>query len=146
MRENKTNLTSKKPFFTETGRGPEQQLLQPTDQYHNPLPTLQNHAGEHIPPKPCQERENRQKTINVSTAINISIENTLENFKAGKTADKINIWETITSDRWILNTIRGCNIELLQIPTQTFVPKPLNFSVEEREKSVQSLTDFYHVE
>lgn len=60
----------------------------------------------------------------------------------GKTADKINIWETITSDQWILNTICGCNIKLSEIPTQTFVPKPLNFPVEEREKISTELDRF----
>lgn len=56
-------------------------------------------------------RGKQQKLTNVSKDFNVLIENTPEKFRAGKIADRINIWESITSDQWISNIIGGCSIE-----------------------------------
>ena len=80
--------------------------------------------------------------IDVSPKIKIKVQNTPENFKAGKTAACISLWETITTDEWILNTIRGCTIKLSQIPQQSFVPRQLLFTPEENQKISAELKRF----
>ncbi|WAR06788.1 hypothetical protein MAR_016746, partial [Mya arenaria] len=67
-----------------------------------------------------------------------------ENFRAGKTGDNINVWETITRDKWILNTITGCSIELSDIPQQKYVPKPIKISDDDNTKIRNELIDFWN--
>lgn len=130
------------------GRGSEeqelqQQPLQAATELRSPAPTPEKRCGEHVPPTVIRkEGKIQQETINVSKEFKISIENTADNFRAGKTADKIQIWETITSDQWIINTIRGCTLELTNIPIQTKIPKPLKFSAEETDKIATELKRF----
>ncbi|XP_053391152.1 uncharacterized protein LOC128553983 [Mercenaria mercenaria] len=45
-----------------------------------------------------------------------------------------NSWTNITTDKWILKTISGYNVELFKKPKQKLVPKPLQFSKEESKK------------
>jgi len=58
----------------------------------------------------------------------------VENFKGGKLKDFIHEWEGLTSDKFILNTIKGYNIELDEIPKQNFIPKPIDFNDSEKHK------------
>ena len=51
------------------------------------------------------------------------MQNTVENFKGGKLKDFIHEWEGLTSDTFILNTIKGYNIELDEIPKTEFYSK-----------------------
>jgi hypothetical protein len=97
------------------------------------------------PTKSTKEGENGEKIINVSTNINISVQNTTENCHAGETADNISIWKTITTDKWILNNIRGCSVELNEIPKQKFIPKPINFTKEEKRKIENELNRFLKI-
>ena len=70
------------------------------------------------------------------------MKNTTNNFIAGKTKENLSIWKTITSDEWILNTIKGCRVELTEKPKQKFVPTPLKFSNEEADKIQKELNRF----
>lgn len=78
----------------------------------------------------------------MSKNSNIVMFNTPDNFKAGKTARNINIWETLTNDTWIINTIKGCSIELTEIPEQSLIPKPIQFTTEEHIKIKAELQRF----
>ena len=48
----------------------------------------------------------------------------------------------ITSDRWILRTICGYQMELTDKPNQTFVPSPIKFSKLEEEAFNKEILDF----
>lgn len=50
-------------------------------------------------------------TQSLSGKFNISLENTPENFKAGKIALHLNQWQAIPSDFYILNCVKGYKIE-----------------------------------
>jgi hypothetical protein len=77
-----------------------------------------------------------KKIINVSGII-LALENTVENFKSGKTADKISMWETITSD-----TVKGCTIEVSHIPRQQHLPISFSFTADENAKIQTEINKF----
>ena len=77
--------------------------------------------------------------------MNIKVQNTIENFQAGKTADNIKTWETITSDESVLRNIRGCSVELNEIPRQKIIPKPINFTDDEKGKIEDELNRFLKI-
>ena len=89
-----------------------------------------------------KNQQTNSKVIEVSKNITIHIQNTIENFRGGKTAENIKVWKSITTDKWILNTIRGCTLELTDIPKQTFIPRPIKFSSEEKIKIQHELDRF----
>ena len=43
-------------------------------------------------------------------------------------------WEKLTSDKFILQTIKGYKIELDDKPNQTFIPTPIDFNESEKGK------------
>ena len=49
---------------------------------------------------------------------------------------------SITSDRWILNTVCGYKVELFEKPDQNFVPCPIKFSDLEAEKNSHEISEF----
>jgi len=57
--------------------------------------------------------------------------NKKENVHGGKIASYINQWIEITSDKYILDIVRGYSIEFVDIPHQQKIPKPLQFSNSE---------------
>ena len=61
---------------------------------------------------------------------------------AGKTKKFRALWSKITSDRWILRTICGYQVELTDKPNQTFVPSPIKFSKLEEEAINKEILDF----
>jgi hypothetical protein len=44
------------------------------------------------------------------------------------------MWETITPDEWVLNTVKGCTIEVSRIPGQQHIPTPFSFTADENAK------------
>lgn len=52
------------------------------------------------------------------------------------------MWETITSDEWILNTLRGCKVGITTEPQQDCVPKPFKFITEESHKINDEINRF----
>ena len=64
--------------------------------------------------------------------LGVQLENTPQNFSAGKTRFFKGNWAQITRDKWILETISGYKVELDNLPKQTMVPKPLTFSQAEQ--------------
>ena len=47
---------------------------------------------------------------------------------AGRLYDFIHFWESITSDQYILDSVRGLRIPFSNLPTQNVVPKEINCS------------------
>ena len=58
-------------------------------------------------------------------------ENNPENFEGGKISNFLDQWKGITTDSWILRTVRGHEIETSFPPAQTFVPRPIEFTDED---------------
>ena len=61
---------------------------------------------------------------------------------AGKTEKFRAQWSKITSDRWILRTICGYQVEITDKPDQIFVPSPITFSKLEDEANNKEILDF----
>lgn len=59
--------------------------------------------------------------------------NTPDNFVAGKIRYYVDNWHRITSDKWILDMVRGIKIPFEEVPTQNYVPRPIQFSYGERD-------------
>ena len=68
--------------------------------------------------------------------------NTPHNFRAGKIADCVEIWESLTTDKWILNVVRGDFIEFESVPLQIHVPGEVHLSAGEKKALHDSLTEF----
>ena len=103
---------------------------------------LQQQQQQSVEETHSKNQQADSKVIEVSKNITIHIHNTTENFRGGKTADKIKIWKRISTDKWVLDTIIGSTLELTDIPKQTFIPKPIKFSSEEKIKIQHELDRF----
>lgn len=79
---------------------------------------------------------------NYGKYLSFNLANSPENFMAGKTARYIEQWHRITSDKWILDTVRSYKVELVKKPSQQFVPNTIKFSAVERAAIDQELSDF----
>ena len=53
---------------------------------------------------------------------------------AGRLANYVEFWRSITSDKNILDTIRGFRIPFISFPKQVYIPREINCS--QREKSL----------
>ena len=65
-------------------------------------------------------------------------------FKAGRIKESYHIWEKLTSDSEVLNTVKGLTIEFNRTPYQVRVPNQKKFSIEERhtvESEIKKLLD-----
>ena len=63
---------------------------------------------------------------------NWKLRNTTDNFSASKIEHFKENWENITSDKWILNTISGYQVELENKPIQSTTPTPFKFDNVEK--------------
>ena len=153
LKESKTNLTSTamttKKFFIQAGRG-EQQLPKfatsalPGRNTFAPFPTQQEPSDTYDKSKPSnsQTTQDDSEVISVSSHIHIKLNNTAQNFRAGKSGDNIAMWETMTPDQWILNTIKGYSVEITSTPKQVHVPASFAFSANERKLISSELDRF----
>ncbi|CAC5419005.1 recQ [Mytilus coruscus] len=101
-----------------------------------------------------QEEKQRQKVdhvisdSDVSTndhlidLIAIKLQNIPNNFIWGKISKFFHRWKELTSDYWILNIIKGYQLEFENIPTQLIKPYPLVFSSEENEYVQKEIDKF----
>ena len=63
---------------------------------------------------------------------------------AGRLAHFACNWETITKDRWVLNTIKGYTMEFHTTPYQAYEPHPPRFNQEQQflvDQELQKLLD-----
>lgn len=58
--------------------------------------------------------------------------NQVEGFRAGKISQHYPLWEKLTSDTEVLNTVKGLNIEFTRTPIQLQTPKQKNFNPAEK--------------
>ncbi|MEW8542136.1 MAG: reverse transcriptase domain-containing protein [Candidatus Thiodiazotropha sp.] len=65
------------------------------------------------------------------SSLPVGLINTTDNFMAGKTRLFKSNWASITSDRWILRTICGYEIEIDKKPKQSYIPTPIEFNEKE---------------
>ena len=56
-----------------------------------------------------------------------------KNFKAGQLKNFVKNWSSITSDAWILKTIKGAEIEFANRPYQRKTPLPIKFNNKETD-------------
>ena len=74
------------------------------------------------------------------TNIHDKLLTSVSNFKAGRIAHNESFWRTITSDRYILNTVKyGIAIEFDSLPTQEFIPKQYNMNKLEHQAVVTEI-------
>lgn len=93
-------------------------------------------AGKKIttgPQKEGQTRASDHPDLQVSFASNNLDDNTLAvAFVAGKVKQFTSVWQTITSDFFILSAVKGVKIEFASYPKQTIIPREYNFNATER--------------
>ena len=77
--------------------------------------------------------QNDNDFIGTIDSTQFQFENTPENFHGGKISNKLSIWQTLTSDHWILDVVRGYKIEFDTFPCQQKLPNPINLNLEESE-------------
>jgi len=56
----------------------------------------------------------------------------VEGFRAGKISQHYPLWEKLTSDTEVLNTVNGLNIEFTRTPIQLQAPKQKNLNPAEK--------------
>ena len=98
--------------------------------------------GSKAPVKAVTKLSVSNSDINYQKYLSFNLENTPGNFSAGKTEGYREQWCSITSDRWILNTVSGYKVELFEKPVQTFVPCPIKFSDLEAEEISHEISEF----
>lgn len=62
----------------------------------------------------------------------------------GNTKRFVDNWRQITNDSWVISSIKGIKIPLLEFPYQTYEPRPIKFSISEHalmNEAVVSLAD-----
>ena len=57
--------------------------------------------------------------------------NNCQTFVAGNIKNCVNEWVKLTNDTHVLETVKGCRIDLVQTPYQSLLPKPLSVSDQE---------------
>lgn len=68
--------------------------------------------------------------------------NTKENFCGGKVSSFFEKWTELTSDKYLLDIVRGYNIEFVDLPSQNKLPKQLKFSELEHKQINEQITNF----
>ncbi len=69
----------------------------------------------------------------------------VDNFSAGAIGNCLDKWKSITSDRWILNLVKGYRIEFKNDPYQDFRPKPLRLDRNSQKLLDNALHEFLKV-
>ncbi|MCP4263166.1 MAG: hypothetical protein GY774_37505, partial [Planctomycetes bacterium] len=67
---------------------------------------------------------------------------TAENFKAGSISRRLQQWQEITTDKWILNLVKGYKIDFIVDPWQEFRPKPLRLNNHDQKLLDDTLREF----
>ena len=62
------------------------------------------------------------------------------NFKAGS-CQKVDMWKKLTSDKWILMTIKEYKIDFVRTPVNSFIPKVIDFGFERNKMVDQEVQD-----
>ena len=97
--------------------------------------------------KPSQKFKTNQIEIGetgqaTSSNTQMNLNNNAANFKAGKLSDNYSEWQKLTSDKWILNVIRGYCIEFSDIPMQHRMPHQIKLNSTEQAALDIEISDF----
>jgi hypothetical protein len=68
--------------------------------------------------------------------------NTKENFCGWKISSFFDKWTKLTSDKYVLDIVRGYCIEFVDLPSQNKLPKQLKFSELEHKQIYDQITKF----
>ena len=71
-----------------------------------------------------------------------SFRHRVDNFKAGAVSRCYKKWKTITSDPWVLNLVKGYNIEFWADPYQSSRPQPLRLNDSSQKMLDDALEEF----
>ena len=64
-----------------------------------------------------------------------------DNFHAGAIARCIDNWKLLTSDKWILEVVKGYKIEFSEKPIQTYIPRPLRMPENKQRDLDKALSE-----
>ena len=63
------------------------------------------------------------------------------NFKADSLCQKVDMWKKLTSDKWILTTIKGYKIDFVGTPVKSFILTFIDFAFERNKMVDQEVQD-----
>jgi hypothetical protein len=66
----------------------------------------------------------------ISILHNFNIKNTPNKFIASKICNFVSSLENISSEPWIINTVKGIEIPFLELQCQNVIPNPISFNSE----------------
>ena len=81
-------------------------------------------------------------TLSINYETEVLTPDVDQTFRAGAIRDKYAIWQTLTSDTFILQTIAGVRLEFEGTPSQTDTPRPLKLSDYEFDIINQQIKEF----
>ena len=83
-------------------------------------------------------------TRNISPALEVSLKHTPKNFHGGQIAEHIQEWQKLTSDRFVLQVVRGDTKEFENDIPVKHTAKNLSFSPEEEVEIQIILEEMLH--
>jgi hypothetical protein len=119
-----------------------------TQQSHRLLPPEPEEADEEVFSRQKQQQSTDTEELKTGENVsvkNIILQNTKQNFKAGKVKTELKHWMNITKDEWILNTIQGYRLEVNRSPCQITTPRPYKFNQSEITQIQTELNTFLQV-
>ena len=66
---------------------------------------------------------------------------TSDHLPAGRLQDHVNIWKVLTKDPWVLDTVRGYQIDFLSEPHQRVIPNTPHYSAEQTQLIVEEVQE-----
>ena len=110
-----------------------------------------------LPEERLEERQGQQELQQQTQAGRLALEaeldqvslianliHTTDNYQAGSIAKCYAAWCDLTSDKWILDMVKGVKIEFEESPIQSFRPYPIRQAKSERRKLDLALRDMEH--
>lgn len=71
----------------------------------------------------------------------VSFDNVNIPFQAGSLTKKLQNWQLLTEDEWILNAIKGYKIEFFKTPVQFSTPKVIDFGQDRNDIVDQEVSE-----
>ena len=100
-------------------------------------PKKQNSDLEHV----CPQKEIcRSMLVNHIACLGV-IPVTSDHLPAGRLRDHLHTWKVLTKDPWVLNTVRGYQIDFLSEPHQRVKPHTPHYSVEQNQLIVEEVQE-----
>ena len=93
-------------------------------------------------------KANRSRVRKLKNLKKISVNSFIhrvDNFQAGSISKCYHHWRKITSNKWVLNLVKGYSIEFVDEPYQVFRPKPLRLNDSCQRLLDGALNEFLHL-